>query len=122
LGQDCDQAATCSYLPVAARLRDGHRTSALFTPIWLRRLFTLVFARGSVSTTALGAEVAASFLPFVLCGASMLLCLRARQRAQRKRLVLVYAVVLAPFAFSYPAWILFLFVLYVSGRYTGPMP
>ncbi|MGA3028090.1 MAG: hypothetical protein ABSF98_25345 [Bryobacteraceae bacterium] len=88
---------------------------SLSAPIWLARMFTLVFARGSVSTTA-------SFLPFVLGGASMLLCLRARQRAQRKRLVLVYAVVLAPFAFSYPAWILFLFVLYVSGRYTGPMP
>ena len=44
----------------------------------------------------------------------MWLCIRARKKTAHKRLVALFAVVLAPFAFSYPAWMVILWVLYVS--------
>jgi hypothetical protein len=66
--------------------------------------------------------VAAGLVPIVLGGLSMLLCFAARERTRHKRLVIAYAVLLAPFAFSYPAWMMFVKVLYLSGKYTGPMP
>jgi dolichol kinase len=61
-------------------------------------------------------------IPLVLGGLTMLLCLMARQRTRHKRLVVAYAVFLAPFAFSWPAWMAYIAVLYFSGKYTGPMP
>jgi hypothetical protein len=52
---------------------------------------------------------------------SMWLCWRAGKQTRSKKLVLCYAVLLAPFAFSYPAWIVFIWASYVFG-YRGPMP
>ncbi len=51
----------------------------------------------------------------------MWLCWRAVKQTRHKKLVLCYAVLLAPFAFSYPAWLVFIWASYVSG-YRGPMP
>ena len=52
----------------------------------------------------------------------MTLCVLAAIKSAHKRLVALYAVVLAPFAFCYPAWMIILWILFASGRYTGPMP
>ena len=41
---------------------------------------------------------------------------------KHKIAVLVYAILLAPIAFSYPAWLLYLWVLYATGAYKGPLP
>jgi hypothetical protein len=75
-----------------------------------------------VKPNGLTEEVFLGYIPVMLGGVSMWLCLRARKKAARKRLVLSYAIVLAPFAFNYPASLLILWLLYVSGRYHGPMP
>lgn len=59
----------------------------------------------------------------ILCGlVCMWLCFQARKKTYHKRLVLMYAILLAPFAFCYPAWFLILWILYGSGAYRGPMP
>jgi hypothetical protein len=52
----------------------------------------------------------------------MALCVLAINRAAHKRLVVLYAVILAPFAFAYPAWMIVLWILYTSGSYHGAMP
>jgi hypothetical protein len=70
----------------------------------------------------LGAEVILGYFPVLLGFVAMLLCIWAGRKSTHKGLVALYAVVLAPFAFSYPAWMVILWVLYVSGRYKGPMP
>jgi hypothetical protein len=70
----------------------------------------------------LGAQIAVGYIPVAMGFVAVWLCIRARKRSAHKRLVALYAVVLAPFAFSYPAWTVILWVLYVSGRYKGPMP
>jgi hypothetical protein len=44
-----------------------------------------------------------ALLPILLGCVSMWLCWRARRAARHKIAVIVYAIVLAPFAFSYPA-------------------
>jgi hypothetical protein len=70
----------------------------------------------------LGAEAILGYAPVVMGAIAMALCIRARKKTVHKRLVVLYAVLLAPFAFSYPAWIAFLWIVYISGRYKGPMP
>lgn len=67
-------------------------------------------------------EVFVGYMPVLLGCISMWLCYRAYRRATRKKLVVAYAVLLAPFAFSYPAWIVFLWMMFATGRYKGPMP
>jgi hypothetical protein len=67
-------------------------------------------------------ELATGYTPILLGFLSMWLCSRARAKARRKGLILTYAIVLAPFAFSYPAWLFFIWVQYASGRYHLPMP
>ncbi len=34
----------------------------------------------------------------------------------------IYLLLLLPFAFGYPAWIVLLVIAYLSGQYSGPMP
>lgn len=68
------------------------------------------------------AQEVIGYVPIPLGFLSMWLCLKARTKATRKALVVGYAIVLAPFAFNYPAWLFFTWVLYASGRYHGPMP
>jgi hypothetical protein len=70
----------------------------------------------------LGAEVILGYLPLLLGFVAMWLCIWASKRSTHKRLVALYTVVLAPFAFSYPAWMVILWVVYISGRYKGPLP
>jgi hypothetical protein len=70
----------------------------------------------------LGTQVILGYFPVLLGSVAIWLCIRARRKAAHKRLVALYAVVLAPFAFSYPAWIAILWMMYLSGRYKGPMP
>jgi hypothetical protein len=70
----------------------------------------------------LGTEVALGYVPFLLGCAAMWLCIEARRNTTHKLPVLLYTIVLAPFAFSYPAWMIFIWILYISGRYRGPMP
>jgi hypothetical protein len=75
-----------------------------------------------VRASSVGTEAILGYIPVLLGCICMWLCLKARRAAGRKWLVLSYAVVLAPFAFSYPAWSLILWVEYISGRYRGPLP
>jgi hypothetical protein len=67
-------------------------------------------------------DLAFGYFSILLGCVSMWLCVRARRKAVHKILVTVYAVVLSPFAFSLPAWMLFVWFMYASGRYNGPMP
>lgn len=69
----------------------------------------------------LAIEVFVGSAPVVLGCIAMGLCYKAYARAMRKKLVVAYAVLLAPFAFSYPAWIVFLWLMFATGRYKGPM-
>ena len=62
------------------------------------------------------------YIPLVLGCICMWLCFRAQRQAKHRKMILLYAGLLAPFAFAYPAWIAFLCFEYASGRYTGPMP
>lgn len=61
------------------------------------------------------------YAPILLGSAAMWLCWRARRIARHKAGILGYAILLAPFAFSYPAWILFLWIWYRAGGH-GPFP
>jgi hypothetical protein len=70
----------------------------------------------------LGTEVILGYFPVLLGVAAMWLCIRARKKTAHKRLVALFAVVLAPFAFSYPAWMVILWILFISGRYKGALP
>ncbi len=96
-------------------------------PAWLlvcaTAVATLSFLFHIMATprTLLG-ETIWGYFPLLLGFVSMWLCFKARNEAVHKGLVLLYAIVLAPFAFSYPAWLLILWVGYASGRYHGPMP
>jgi len=53
---------------------------------------------------------------------SMYLCYKAWRRSRHRWLVLLYAVILAPFAFSLPASLAFIWIAYATCHYTGPMP
>jgi len=70
----------------------------------------------------LGTEVVLAYFPVLLGFVAMWLCICAGRKTARKGLVALYAAVLAPFAFSYPAWMVILWTLYASGCYTGSMP
>ena len=67
-------------------------------------------------------ELLTGYLPFVLGPVSVWLCLKARKRAKHKALILACTFLLAPIAFSYPAWTIYLWFMWVTGRYSGPMP
>jgi hypothetical protein len=75
-----------------------------------------------VPSKTLLSDLALGYVPILLGCVSMLLCDRARRRTTHRRLVTLYAVIISPFAFSYPAWILILWILYAPGRYNGSMP
>jgi hypothetical protein len=75
-----------------------------------------------VRNRSVGTEAILGYVPVLLGCICMWLCFRAHRSAVHKRLILLYAVILAPFAFSYPAWVLILWVEYISGRYHGPLP
>lgn len=75
-----------------------------------------------VPGNSLFGEVALAYVPVLLGCVSMWLCFKAWKGAAHKRFVIFYAIVLAPFAFSYPAWLLILWILYAAGLYHGPMP
>jgi hypothetical protein len=53
---------------------------------------------------------------------SMWLCWKAYQKAAHRRSVLLYAILLAPFAFSIPAWWIGIFAMMLSSHYSGPFP
>jgi len=74
------------------------------------------------SVRSLAAETVLGYIPLLLGCASLWLCLKAYERAKHKGLVGAYSIMLSPFAFSYPAWILILWILFASGHYNGPMP
>ena len=67
-------------------------------------------------------EVALGYVPIVLGGICLWLGYCACRVARHKLSTAVYVVLLTPFAFSYPAWLLFIWIMYTSGRYRGPMP
>lgn len=73
-------------------------------------------------TKSLYAETVLGYVPLALGVVCLWLCLKARGRTTYKRLVLCYSVILAPFAFSYPAWMLVVWIAFESGHYNGPMP
>jgi len=81
-----------------------------------------LFFHDLISSNSLTTEVLLGYVPILLGSLSMWLCFKARARAIHKAWVLAYTILLAPFAFSYPAWLLFIWALYKSGRYHGPMP
>ena len=74
------------------------------------------------SARSLAAETALGYIPLLLGCTSLWLCFQARKRAKHKGFVVAYSIMLAPFAFSYPAWFLVVSILFASGHYNGPMP
>jgi len=67
------------------------------------------------------AELALGYVPILLGAVAMWLCWRARKAARHKTAVLLYTIFLAPFAFSYPAWMAFVWAWYAVGG-KGPFP
>jgi hypothetical protein len=67
-------------------------------------------------------EVILGYVPIVLGGICLCLGYSAFRIARHKLSTAAYMVLLTPFAFSYPAWLLFIWIMYASGRYHGPMP
>jgi hypothetical protein len=62
------------------------------------------------------------YIPFVVGGVTMWLCAKAHQRSSHRTAVVVYTILLAPFAFFFPvAWI-YLFYMEATGQYHGPYP
>ena len=80
------------------------------------RVITVLASNGSWT------EVVLAYVPILFGILAMWLCLRARAGSEHKALVLTYTIVIAPFAFSYPVWLLFIWVMYRFGHYRGPMP
>jgi hypothetical protein len=96
-------------------------------PVQLLALATAVAALSLyfnilVTSRFLLAEAGLSYVPMLLGCLSMWLCLKARAKSTHKALFFTYAIVIAPFAFSYPAWIFYIWVIYAFGHYHGPMP
>ena len=81
-----------------------------------------LFSHDILKPTNLYTQVAFGYTPLVLGCLSLWLCLKAHRKAKHKKVVLIYTILLAPFAFSYPVWFLFIWVMYTSGNYHGPMP
>jgi hypothetical protein len=84
-------------------------------------LFELLF-RSIFVATPLYFETILGYIPIVLGCVCLWLCVEATRRAKQKWLVIGYMILLAPFAFSYPAWMLFVWVAFTYGGYRGPMP
>ncbi|HEX5226318.1 MAG TPA: hypothetical protein VFW44_01350 [Bryobacteraceae bacterium] len=74
-----------------------------------------------ISARALVTEILLGYAPILLGSVAMWLCLQARRTAQHKTAVLLYTILLAPFAFSYPAWLAFVWIWYRAGG-SGPFP
>ncbi len=102
--------------------RRSQLTAPFFLLVTATVLASLSFFFILLPIRSLPAQVGFGYLPLLLGCASLWLCLKARKRAKHKVLVIVYSVMLAPFAFSYPAWLLIVWILYSSGHYNGPMP
>jgi len=62
------------------------------------------------------------WVPIVLGGMCVWLGYSAWRVARYRRFTIIYMVLLTPFAFSYPGWVLVLFLMLASGTYHGPMP
>jgi hypothetical protein len=78
--------------------------------------FLLIIPNGLVYEATLG------YVPIALGGICLWLGYSAFRIARHKFSTAAYMVILTPFAFSYPARLLFLWIMYASGRYDGPMP
>ena len=80
--------------------------------VWLLALATTfaIVSLGLLLALPLSGKFATIFgwLPIFLGCVTMWLCWRARRVARHKTAVLIYAILLVPFAFSYPAGILVL--------------
>src|SRR5450432_971150 len=63
--------------------------------------------------TLLG-DLILGYAPVLLGCVSMFLLVRARRKVVHRGRVTIYAVILSPFAFSYPAWILILLVYFTN--------
>lgn len=70
----------------------------------------------------LWAQLALGCMPILIGCVWASITYRAWQRSSRHWAVALYGFVIAPMAFSYPAWILFVWVMWVFGKYNGPMP
>jgi pilus assembly protein TadC len=84
--------------------------------------FTLHLLVGALMKGSLSADLVAGYGSLTLGFLSMYLCFKAWRASRRRWLVLLYSVMLAPFAFSLPAWLAFIWVMHATGRYSGPMP
>ena len=75
-----------------------------------------------ISPDSFVAELPLGYIP-LLCGCvCMYICFKAWQRSIHRVAVILYSTALAPFAFSYPAWMVFIWIAYAYGGYQGPMP
>ena len=74
-----------------------------------------------VQPKSLIAQILIGYIPILLGCIAMWLCLRARKKARHKALVILYAILLAPFAFYYPVAVALAWASYVSGG-RGPFP
>jgi hypothetical protein len=81
----------------------------------LSLFFHLFIGQGLIAQAVFG------YVPILLGFIVLWLCWRARGRTRHKTAVVLYAIFLAPFAFSYPAWIFFIWVWYRAGA-QGPLP
>jgi hypothetical protein len=87
------------------------------TPVALASFFFhLIIPNGLIFEVVLG------YVPIVLGGVCLWLGYSAFRIARHKLSTVAYVVLLTPFAFSYPAWLLFIWTMHASGRYHGPMP
>lgn len=81
-----------------------------------------LFSPNICKPTNLFTELACGYTPLLLGCLSLWLCMKARRKAKHKKLVVLYTVILLPFAFGYPVWLLFIWIMYRYGNYHGPMP
>ncbi len=81
-----------------------------------------LFSHDILRPTNLNTQLAFGYIPVILGCVCLWLCIKARTKAKHKNLVLLYTVLILPFAFSYPAWLFFIWIMYASGKYNGPMP
>jgi hypothetical protein len=77
------------------------------------------FFRDVMPAKPLALELIFAYFPLLFGGAAMALCILAINRAAHKRLVVLYAVILAPFAFRYSVWMIIVWILYAAAT-TAP--